>query len=215
MQHLFLCSAIGERGVAKSVRSRIKEKGKLRTVFITTPVEPAGEQKDLSWYEVDRAALRDAGFDIFDYTVTGKSSTDLDKDLKGIDAIYVSGGNTRHLLHHSQKSGFDNFVRKFVEAGKPYIGTSAGSIVTAPYLPQYFWGEDTETPYCTDFNAFNLVNFNFVPHWGSSWFKDLYLKGRMDEIFVEDRSFILCNDHEYVEVVGDKYRIVDVRHEND
>lgn len=215
MQHLLLCSAIGEEGVAKSFRDRIDKKGLLKTVFITTPVEPPGEQQDLSWYETDRSALREAGFDIFDYTVTGKTPQDLENDLVGIDAIYVSGGNTRHLLHHSQASGFDNFVRQFVKSGKPYISTSAGSIITAPYLPQYFWGEDAETPYCTDFNAYNLVNFNFVPHWGSSWFKDLYLKGRMDKIYVQDRSFVLCNDYEYVEVLGDKYRIIDVRRENE
>lgn len=214
MQHLLLCSSVGEKGVARSVRQKIEKKGPLKTVFITTPVEPPGEQKDLSWYETHRAALRSAGFDFFDYTVTGKNPTDLKNDLAGIDAIYVSGGNTRHLLYHSQLSGFDNFVRQFVKSGKPYIGTSAGSIITAPYLPKYFWGEDEETPYCKNFEAFNLVSFNFVPHWGSSWFKDLYLHGRMEKIYLEDNSFILCNDHEYVEVSGDKFRVVDVRREH-
>lgn len=215
MKRLFLTSSVGTPGVAQSVFDKIGNPAPLKTVFITTPVEPQGEQTDLEWYETDRKALKSAGFDFFDYTVNGKSPEDLSRDLADIDAIYVSGGNSRHLLYHSQLSGFDSFVRNFVSKGTPYIGTSAGSVVTAPRLPQYNWGEDDETPYCTNFESFDLVNFNFIPHWGSSWFKDYYLNVGMEKIFTQENKYILCNDYEYVEVVDDKFRIVDVRNKNE
>ncbi len=215
MQHLFLTSSIGTPNVARSIRTRLGHSRSLKTAFITTPIETPGEQEDLAWYKTDRAALRSAGFEYFDYTVTNKQANDFSRDLSVADVIYVSGGNTRHLLKQSQLSGFIPFVQKFVNSGKIYISTSAGSIITGPTLPPYLWGEEIDVPDIVDYNSYNFVDFTFIPHWGSRWFKDLYLGGRVEQIYAENlQPFILCNDHQYVEVVGDKYQIIDVRHES-
>lgn len=213
MQHLFLSSAIGTPGVAASIRSRLGHNNKLKTAFITTPIE-VEDMTDDSWYQADRRALKDNGFDIFDYTITGKTPKDLEDDLAESEAIYISGGNTRHLLLESQKSGFIQFIKKFVVSGKLYLGTSAGSIIAGPKLPPYLWGEEEAAPNVADFTAYNLVNFTLLPHWGSDIFKDLYLGGRMEQIFLESlQPFVACNDFEYVEVLGDSWEIVDVRKE--
>lgn len=212
MQHLFLTSSVGTPGVATSIRTKLTLQGPLRTAFVTTPVELPSEQKDLSWLDEDRAALNDAGFATFDYTITGKSLSQIQSELADIDVLYVSGGNTRYLLMQSQLSNFTSFVREFVATGKPYIGTSAGSIIAGPMLPKYLWGEEEEAPSVTDFHAYNLVNATLIPHWGSNLFRDLYLGGRIQEIYNEQsQPFILCNDYEYVEVVGDELKIIDVR----
>lgn len=213
MQHLFLSSAIGTSSVATSIRRRLGHSNPLKTAFITTPIE-VEDMTDDSWYQDDRRALKDNGFDIFDYTITGKTPKDLEADLTPAETIYISGGNTRHLLLQSQKSGFISFIKKFVESGKLYLGTSAGSIITGPKLPPYLWGEEVAAPNIVDFTAYNLVNFTLIPHWGSDIFKDLYLGGRMEQIFAElNQPFVACNDHEYIEVIGDSWQIVDVRSE--
>jgi len=213
-QHLFLTSSIGTPGVATSIRRRLGHTRPIKTAFITTPVESPSEQEDLSWYEADRTALRSVGFDFFDYTVTGKKSSDFIHDLAATDAIYISGGNTRHLLKQSQLSGFIPFIRDFVNSGKLYISTSAGSIITGPQLPPYLWGEEVDVPDLTDYSAYQFVKFTFIPHWGSSGFRNLYLGGRMEQIYAENlQPFVLCNDHTYIEVIGDQYQIIDVRNE--
>lgn len=213
MKHLFLTSSIGTPGVGESIRTKLGHNKPLKTAFITTPIE-VEDMTDDEWYQADRAALTNNGFTIFDYTLTGKKETDLDRDLSDIDAIYVSGGNTRHLLKQSQLSGFIPFIRDYVNSGKLYLSTSAGSIITGPQLPPYFWGEEKDAPDLSDFSAYNFVNFTLIPHWGSSWFRDLYLGGRMEQIYAESsQPFILCNDHEYVEVIGNSYQIIDVRKE--
>lgn len=213
MKHLFLTSAIGIPGVAESICAQLGHNKPLKTAFITTPIE-VEDMTDDSWYRDDRAALTKSGFNFFDYTVTNKTSTDFVKDLADVEAIYVSGGNTNHLLEQSQKSGFSTFIREFVDSGKLYLGTSCGSIIAGPEIPPYLWGDQVGAPNLVDYTSYGLVNFTLIPHWGSSIFKDMYLGGRMTQIYSESvQPLILCNDHEYVEVVDDHYRIIDVRNE--
>lgn len=213
MKHLFLTSSIGTPGVGESIRVKLGHNKPLKTAFITTTVE-VEDMSDDSWYQADRTALTKNGFDFFDYTVTSKSESDFHHDLSDIDAIYVSGGNTNHLLQESHKSKFDEFINDFVNSGKIYVSTSAGSIITGSQLPSYLWDDHIAVPDLTDYKCWNLVNFTFIPHWGSDIFKDKYLNDRMSQIYSESvQPFVICNDHEYVEVVDDKYRIIDVRKE--
>ncbi|MFH1244756.1 MAG: Type 1 glutamine amidotransferase-like domain-containing protein [bacterium] len=213
MKHLFLTSAIGTPKVAKSIRAKLGHDKKLKTAFITTPIE-VEDMTDDQWYRDDRSALTKNGFEFFDYTVTGKDGKDFENDLASVDAIYVSGGNTNYLLEQSQKSGFMPFIQNFVNSGKLYLGTSAGSIIAGPTLPPYLWGDEVKAPNLKNFSCYNLVNFTLLPHWGSDAFREAYLSERMSQIYSESNpSFILCNDNQYVEVVGDRYRIIDVRNE--
>jgi len=211
MKHLFLTSSIGTPGVAESICAKLGLHKPLKTAFITTPVEPPSEQEDLSWYETDRAALTKNSFDFFDYTITGKTLKQIKQDLVDIEVLYVSGGDSNYLLEQSQKSGFIDFVRNYANTGKPYIGTSAGSIITGPMLPHYLWIDESRVVNLKDFTAYGLVNFTLIPHWGCRFFKDLYLGGRMSQIYLESlQPFVLCNDHQYVEVTDDWYKIIDV-----
>lgn len=213
MKHLFLTSSIGTPGVGESIRTNLGHSKPLKTAFITTPIE-VEDMSDDSWYRDDRSALTQNGFNFFDYTLTGKKESDFQRDLGDTDAIYFSGGNTRHLLKQSQLSNFIPFIRSYVDSGKLYLGTSAGSIIAGPALPPYLWGEEKDVPDLTDFLTYALVDFTLIPHWGSNIFRDSYLGGRMSQIYSETiQPFILCNDHEFIEVIEDQFRIIDVRHE--
>ncbi len=212
MRHFFLSSAVGIDGVAQSIRAHLGHNNKLKTVFITTPVE-VEDMSDDSWYQDDRRSLIENGFNIFDYTITGKSEADIRHDLSDIDAMYISGGNEFYLKQQANKNNFGQFVREFVESGKPYIGTSAGSIIMAPDMTPALHITDIKN--CpepiTDFTGFGIVDFLLMPHWGSEDFKALYLGERKDKLFTEKWRTILLNNYEYIEVLDDQFKIVDVR----
>lgn len=214
MKRLFLTSSVGGEGIARSVRTRIGGTGKLKTAFITTPVETPGEQKDLEWYGIDRQDLTDAGFDFFDYTLSGKTAAQIEQDLRGIDVIYVSGGNGLFTLQESQRSGFIPVVRRLVESGVIYIGTSSGSAIAGPDLyPLKRIETEADAPLLKNFEGYGLVDFCVLPHWGSVIFRELYLNMRLEHAYTTKWELILLNDFQYVEVRDDWYRIVDVRKE--
>jgi len=51
--------------------------------------------------------------------------------------MYMCGGNTTYLLQQMQETGAFDLIVERVHGGKPYIGTSAGSIIAGPKIPVY------------------------------------------------------------------------------
>ena len=203
---LFLTSSV--HAVARDIATRYDwSKGKT-LVFITTPAEAKEEQGDLEWQRIDRQALVGAGWEVTDYTITGKDAAQIKRDLEGYEVIYVSGGSPPYMLEQSQKSGFIPVVQKLVREGKTYIGTSTGSIMCGPRLPEWF---DDEAIEFVDRTCYNFVNFTIAPHWGSKYFKDEYFGARMKKMYQESQvPLILLTDSQYVHVQDDTLEIIDV-----
>ncbi len=149
---------------------------------------------------------------MFDYTITNKTLNQLQKDLSGVDIIHVNGGNSFYLLLQIRKSGFRKFVHEHVDKGKVYIGSSAGSIVAAPDIEITKRIETGKyIKILKTHKALGLVDFIILPHWGSDYFKDMYLKSRLEITYKPENKIILLNDYQYVKVEDDMYKIVDVR----
>jgi len=209
MKKLFLASEIHivAKDIANKFTTPVK---KLKTVFIPTAAEYKKEDKQ--WVKDNRQGLVDAGFNLFDYTITGKKPRDIKKDLENIDVIHVNGGNTFYLLLQARKSGFDKFVIKAIKQGKIYTSSSAGSIIASPNieiarkLDTKIYEKELKT-----FEGFGLVDFITFPHWGREDFKDKYLNWRLDIAYKQENKIILLNDYQYIQVENDKYRIVDIR----
>ena len=68
-------------------------------------------------------------------------------------------------------------------------------------------------PEINRFAGYNLVNFCVLPHWGSEHFKESYLTNNLDSMYKSKYPQIALNDDQYVEVVDDHFRIIDMRSE--
>lgn len=82
--------------------------------------------------------------------------------IQQADAIAVGGGNTFHLVHLLQQSGLMEAIRWEAEAGKPYIGWSAGSNVTCPTLKTT---NDMPITEPERFQCMGLIPFQINPHY--------------------------------------------------
>jgi dipeptidase E len=78
------------------------------------------------------------------------------------EAIFVGGGNTFRLLKALQDLGLVDAIRRRVEAGMPYIGSSAGSIVAGPTLKTT---KDMPIVQPASFEALALVDYQISPHY--------------------------------------------------
>ncbi len=214
MKRLFLASSIDQ--TAKDIARKIgKNTKKLKTAFIKTAAE-AADPKNMKWLESDRKGLTDAGFDLFDYTITDKTVEQIEKDLGDCDIIHVNGGNTFYLLLQARKSGFDKFIKRFVESGGIYIGSSAGSIIASPniVIARKKKHEDFAAKLKT-FEGFGLVDFIVFPHWANNLFKDDYLNEGLKASYVTGNKIILLTDDQYVLVEDGMYRVVDIKDSHD
>ncbi len=204
---LFLTSSV--HAVAHDIAKKENLSKDNKLVFITTPAEAKGQVDDLEWLRNDRQALVDAGFKVQDYTFTGKTKEQIEKDLESFGYIYMSGGDASYLLEQSQKSDFITLIKDLIKIkGKVYIGTSAGSVITGPKLPDFYSPEGYDLK---DRNGYEFVNFTILPHWGREDFKSKYLKKRLEIAYKDDQiPLLLLTDNQYVFVQDEKIEIIDV-----
>jgi dipeptidase E len=207
MRHLILASEV-DRVANHFVKKIGRPLTSLKAVFIPT----AGEtEEDQEWIKPNRSGLNQAGIKTFDYTHTGKTIKDLERDLSDCDLIHVNGGNTFYLLLQAKKSGFDKFIIKQVAKGVIYTGSSAGSMITSPDIAiSSYWETNIYEKELPNTKAFNLVDFIIFPHWGNPNFKYLYKNHRIMTAYKKGSKIILLNDDQYVEVVDGNYKIIDV-----
>jgi len=214
MKRLYLASSIDRtaKSIALDLQNETGKKPKdLKLAFIYTAAEPEGIDED--WLKNDRRGLVEGGFNVFDYTITDKNEKDIKKDLGDANVIHVNGGNTFYLLLQARKSGFDKWIKKEVESGnKIYTGSSAGSHAIAPDV-SILSKNDTilYEKKLKDSKGIGLIDFMIFPHWGNENRELLYLEHRMKLAYNPENKIILLNDWQYVKVVGDTYKIVDVR----
>lgn len=82
--------------------------------------------------------------------------------VKNAQAIFVGGGNTFELVNQLYKHELIDVIKKVVEKGTPYLGTSAGSNITGVSMKTT---NDMPIVYPPNFDTLNLINFNINPHY--------------------------------------------------
>lgn len=159
------------------------------------------------WYDEDLAKIQSMGFKLKMVDLKGKTYEILKQEFSGVDVMFVVGGNTFYLLHHARKSGFDRLAKEWVEAGKLYIGSSAGSMLVGPTIG--FKGDmDDEYKYLCDGNyeGLKLVDFAIQPHYNKQEYKeviDRIVKASEDVPY----SVIPLRDTQIIVVTGANYDI--------
>jgi dipeptidase E len=82
--------------------------------------------------------------------------------LARADAVFVGGGNTYALLKRLREAKLLEPIRARVQAGMPYIGSSAGSNIAGPRI---LTTNDWNVVALDAFDALGLVPFNINPHY--------------------------------------------------
>ena len=167
-------------------------------IFVETAAEI--ETGGMEWLEADHDAWVSVGLEVARYTITGKDSTQIEKDFAAHDVIYLSGGNTFYLLQQLQKTGAIPIIQKLVTEGKIYIGTSAGSIVAGPDISAVKnLDNESLAPELKGYKGLSLTDIVALPHWGSPYFKDLYLNQRLDHVYNNPvHKIVLLTDNQYL-----------------
>lgn len=128
---------------------------------------------------------------------------------KGPMFYFLKGGNTYHLMRWLNTSGLSEMLPSLLK-DKVYVGVSAGSMVTNPdlalKLSQVIYEEDMlETE---ELKGLNFVNFYFLPHLNSEWFKKMRRKN-IEKVGQEmQRTIYALDDESALKIVDDKIEVI-------
>lgn len=200
--HLF--STPGERGIEDIIdASRPHLEDKDDPVVAYMPLASLYAER---WVELNEKAFR--GLARLE-TVNAELMTqkEIEDVLRRAALVYVPGGNTFLLNHRLHVSGVMSYLRKKVQAGLPFVGFSAGTVLCGPNILTASDMNTVETPH---FNGLNLVPFNFLVHYdgdkyGQSAVHDEWLG---DYYFFHDNPVVMLCDGAYVQVDGKKMTLV-------
>lgn len=99
----------------------------------------------------------------FNIKVTGLHSSDHPEEtVNQAKGYFTGGGNTFLLVKTLHELGLMDTLKNNVEAGKPYLGCSAGSNIGGLNMRTT---NDMPIVYPSSFNCMGLVPFNINPHY--------------------------------------------------
>ena len=201
--------------VAQDIASKLSDEQKESVVYITTPFKyRVFKESELDWHYYNLKAMSENGYKYDFYDITGKTNSDLERDLAKYKTMYVEGGSAFFFMQEALKNDFGAYVKKRLDAGMIYVSESAGSVcagidINANSRP----GKSVKDYELPNSAGFGLVNFAILPHWGQKEKRDDYLRFKMPQSYKEDFPYILLANNQYIEVQDDLYKIIDITKE--
>jgi dipeptidase E len=195
------------RRTADAALKKLIGKARPRIGFI-----PSAGDTTRKYFNDRKAFYKQLGMDLSVYFELDKEWQPEKLDtLLGCDAIHLSGGNTYYFLVWLRKRNMIPVLTQYVARGGVLIGVSAGSILMTPEITTSSICGDEMIPGETDFTGIGLVDFCFVPHFGSRTvtIDDLkkYSQEKKKVVYAaRDSGAVIVNDNE-VKCIGDVIRI--------
>ncbi|MGP5241582.1 Type 1 glutamine amidotransferase-like domain-containing protein [Corynebacterium flavescens] len=131
----------------------------LRLGYITDAAE------GLHFAAAERTGVAELGYELVDISARRETAASFAEVLGSLDAVYVAGGETFLLLEALRSNGTGDVLAERVRAGLPYIGCSAGSIITGPSVtPAELMDSRDVAPGLSSDRGLGLIDKVIVPH---------------------------------------------------
>lgn len=166
----------------------------LKVAFIPTAMNQEPQEVKDKYIPVDVADLEKLGMEVLFIDLENITEESVVETFKPFDIIYVYGGNTFHLMHYANTSGFKKHIQEIIK-DKVYVGVSAGSVIAGPDVSLSQWGKDSDRNSIglKEMNGLALVTFGIIPHWSGRDYDEA--KGYQYEVkFIKDAEVIVIDD---------------------
>lgn len=203
MRLLLTSAGITNESIANSLEKLVgKSRRDIKIGFVPTASNTEPGNKD--WFLKQLMGLVHNNFNYVDIIDFSAQDVDWKTRLNGCDVIFLSGGNTFHLLNQIRKFKFGEWLKTQLNT-KVYVGASASSILVTPSIGiASIEPADENIPNLKDITGLNLVEFEISPHTPnliSYEGNEVYAKTTQNPIY-------LIDDQSAVEVFGEGIKVV-------
>jgi len=196
MKLLLTSSGITNQSITNALFSLTGKKPEDTTV-VFIPTAATIETGDKEWFIIDLVSLRKLNFKSIEITdISAVDEKVWKPSIKGADVLFFEGGNTFHLMEWLNKSGLAEMLPELLK-DKVYVGASAGSMVMCKDMATKLalWLYEEDTPKVDNIQCLNFVDFYFLPHLNSPYFKvrnDSFIRDVTKDI--KDKIYVLDDD---------------------
>ncbi len=206
MKKLFLTSS-SEMVMDDIVKKLPNSPTELKLALINTAAEV--EKGDHWWLRAEKKKLAEVGFEIDEFSITGMKIEEIEERLLNKQVIYVCGGNTFYLLDQMIKTGFDQIVKRKIEEGVIYMGSSAGSMVVGVRIDLVSTIDDRSKAPDLKSDGLGIIDMAILPHWGTKDFLEEYKSG-FETMYTKNLKIVPLSDRQYIYVKDNVVELVQV-----
>lgn len=200
---LFLCSSFSSVATLLPEASPIELSGRVVTFIPTASIHESYK----AYVKSGQKALEKLGLKVEVLDVAEASSEEIEATLSRGDLIYITGGNTFYLLQELQRKGADQMIRREIEAGKPYIGESAGTMILAPSIEYVqLMDKASVAPELTSHQALGIISKYPLPHYKN--FPFVKVGDKVVATYGEKLPLVPITNHQALVIRGDEWRVV-------
>ena len=161
MKNIFLtsCGIINNEIKKEFYNVITKDVKDIKVLYITNASDGEADL-DKTWMKEEFQTILDLGVlkeNITEHKIGNKIN------INEFDVMYMMGGNTFYLLDIIRKTKFDIAIKKFINSGKIYVGSSAGSEILGNSIDVAL-GYDDNNVNMTDFTGLKIVDGLIIPH---------------------------------------------------
>ena len=211
MKFLLTSGGISNKSIENELRDLVgKDLNGLNLLFCTTASNyEGGEMND--WLIEDLVKLKSLGFKIDVCDINGIGIDSLLPRFKRADVFYFEGGISQWLRSCIKNSGLEKHLPQLLKK-RVWIGASAGSCVLCPTVwnaCQDLFDEKLEG---FPIDGLNLVNFQFIPHLNSKFFKKINIENLRESSKnlskADGKKVYIVDDNGAVSVNNKKVKVV-------
>lgn len=196
MKRLFLTASFA--GVADKFANFLPDYQGKTVAFIPTACDVESYTK---FMDDDKQAFISLGMNIDVLDLSAMDAKTLCQKIMDSDCIFVGGGNTFYLLQMLKSTELDQCIVKAINDGKPYVGTSAGSIIAAADIDYVAAMDDKQkAPRLTDTTGLGVVDFYVLPHFNNPPF--VAVAQEIYNNFSQKLNLMPISNHQAVMVLG-------------
>lgn len=200
MKLLLTSSGLSKRQIGEALQQMIgKEPSRCKVGFVPTAANVEPYAKD--WVIAQFAQLARYGFYNIDIVDISADGVDWQSRLADVDVLWLSGGNTFHLLDQVRKTGFDVWLKKHGK-DKVYVGSSASTILMTPSI-EVAVGVDENYIDLKDLTGLGYVDFEIDVHCDAAG-----LENAKDYAAQSDYALYALDDLSAIKVVNSNIEVI-------
>jgi len=126
-------------------------------------------------------------------------------DLEDLDILHMWGGNPYHYLQRIREIGLDEKIKRFIDGGGIYVGTSAGSAIMGKEINEHFTKETNDIG-LSDLSGLGYLDFCLYSHWDT--FNTRLHDSAVRYVWETGKRVIFLTDNQAILVREDKWKII-------